>query len=189
MKPWQLLTVIIAVAGAVSLGWFFEPRPGLLTRAPLEVPDNIDYYLANFSYTALDEDGSPHFELQSPYLEHYIREDVSQIQQPLITYQADPHKWRASAEQGSLSHQQESLELNRQVDLQRIGKQQPLQLTTEVMILETRSDQIELPQALTITTDSMQLQADNGSLDMKKNYFQFNQVRTTYHNRNAHEPG
>ncbi len=189
MKPWQLLTAIIAIAGAVSLGWFFEPRPGLLTRAPLQVPDNIDYYLANFSYTALDEDGSPRFELKSPYLEHYIREDVSQIQQPFIVYQAEPHQWRASAKQGSLSHPQELLELQRQVDLQRTGEQPPLQLTTEVMILETRSDQIELPEALTITTDNMLLQAGNGSLDMHRNYFQFNQVRTTYHKRNAHEPG
>ncbi|MDJ0833460.1 MAG: LPS export ABC transporter periplasmic protein LptC [Gammaproteobacteria bacterium] len=189
MKPWQLLTVIIAIAGAVSIGWFFETRPSRLQLSPLEVPDNIDYYLANFSYRALDDNGLPHFELQSPYLEHYIREDVSQIEQPFIIYQADPHEWRASAEQGSLSHQQELLQLNRQVDLQRIGNQQPLQLNTEVMILETRNDQIELPEAVKITTDTMILHADNASLDILKNYYQFNQVRATYHRRNGHEPG
>ena len=189
MKPWQLVTAIIGIAGAVSIGWFFETRPSRLQLSPLQVPDNIDYYLANFSYRALDENGSPHYELQSPYLEHFIREDISQIQQPFIIYQADPHQWRVSAEQGSLSHQQERLQLNQQVDLQRVSSQQPLQLTTEVMILETRSDQIELPEALTITTDTMILHADRASLDIHKNYYQFNQVRATYHRRNGHEPG
>ncbi len=188
MRPWQLLTVIIAVAGAVSLGWFFEPRPAeLLPRSPLQVPDDIDYYLANFSFRALDENGLPHYELQSPYLEHYIREDVSQIQQPYIIYQGDPHRWRASAEQGSLMHQQEMLQLTRQVDLTRISEEQPLQLTTEVMILETRKDLIEMPEALTLVTDTMSLQADNGSLDMNKNYYQFNRVKATHHKREGHD--
>ncbi len=187
MKTWQILVAIIAIVGAISLGWFFDPRPSLIPRSLLEVPDNIDYYLANFSYRAMDADGAPHYELKAPYMEHYIREDISQIRQPFIIYQADPHQWQVSALQGSLSHQQELLRLDQQVDLQRVSDQQPLQLNTEVLILETASDLVELPEALTLTTDSMRLQAENASLDMNKNYYQFNRVKATYHKRDIHE--
>ena len=189
MKPWHLIVAVIAIVGALSLGWFFDPRPSLIPRSLLQVPDNIDYYLADFRYQAMDEDGKPHFELQSPYLEHYIREDISQIRQPFIIYRTDPFQWQVSALQGSLAHQQELLRLEQQVDLQRISGQQPLRLNTEVMILETANDLVEMPEALTLTTDNLWLQADNASLYMNKNYYQFNRVKATYHKRDSHETG
>lgn len=171
------------------MGWFYDTRTPLHTENPLQVPDNIDYYLSKVNYRAMNKLGRLHFRLQTPYLEHYIEQDISHIQQPIIDYYNNLDQWHVTALKGSLIHQTEVFQLNQQVSLTRLNPLQPMQLDTELMIFTTQTDQIDMPQPVTVTTDKLHLQADNAWMDMSKNRYRFNQVKATYKTRRDNEAG
>lgn len=189
MKPLHVLAIVLLIVGALSLGWFFDTQSPLLIENPLEVPENIDYYLSGVRYRAMNGEGSIRYQLDSPYLEHFIQEDISVIRQPFIDYQGKPQRWTLSAQQGVLQHQSEVFELQEQVNLTRFDANDRMQLSTERMILTTQNDLVVIPQRLQLSTGSLQLQANSATLDVSNNQYRFNGVKATYQDRGIHETG
>lgn len=189
MRAWHLLVIATLIIGALSTGWFFDTQSTLMIESPLEVPDNIDYYLSGVRYRAMTTEGAIRYELDSPYLEHYIQEDISVIQQPFIDYRGTPQRWTLSANKGVLQHQSEVFELHQQVKLARIDDIDPLQLATERMILTTQDDLVVIPQEVVLSSRRLQLQANSATLDVTNNHYRFNGVKATYHDQRSHETG
>ncbi len=85
MRPLLLVVVFIAVVGAVAVGWVYESKSKTTTQRPeLEIPTDIDYFLTELNYRIFNRAGSLDYQLQSPYLEHFIRDDVSRVKQPVV---------------------------------------------------------------------------------------------------------
>lgn len=180
MKPGYLLAVIIFVSAALGLGWFFDEQTSQAPTSTLEVPDNIDYYLSNLKYRSMNQQGSLHYLLQSPYLEHFIQQDISRLQQPTMQFYGDNSEWLIQAKTGRLQHKEELFELLQQVELQRNSPQQPLLLTTDIMILKVHNNLIEIPQVMNLITNNLKLQAASAVLDIDQNHYQFRRVKATY---------
>ncbi|MBC8210929.1 MAG: LPS export ABC transporter periplasmic protein LptC [Gammaproteobacteria bacterium] len=175
-----MLTVIGLVSLAIGIGWFYDRRLAPTTTEALLLPDNIDYYLSQVNYRAMNQQGTLHYQLLSPYLEHFIREDISQIQQPDLQLNGEQSSWRIQARNGTLQHQQEVFELQHQVEMLRNSAQDPMRLNTERMILRPQSNLIEIPAALTLVSSTIHLQAAGATLNIDKNYYQFNRVKATH---------
>lgn len=180
MKASHILIILLVLIAALTAGWFIESRPTLSIKAPLQVPDNIDYYLAEVSLRSYDDSGAPRYQLQSPYLEHYIREDLSRIDQPDIHYFAKNNQWQITADKGSLLHQNQVFSLSQQARLQRIDPLNPMLLTSDLMIFTPDTEQVEIPQALRIETNDLKLLADSATMDIKNNRHEFHRVKATY---------
>lgn len=189
MRIRHLFLVLLLIIGALGIGWFYDTRTALLTENPLQAPKNVDYYLSKVNYIAMNKLGRIRYRLQTPYLEHYIEQDISDIQQPIIDYHNNRDKWHVTAHKGSLQHTTEIFKLTQQVSLTRLNPLQPMQLDTELMIFTTLMEQIEMPQPVTVTTDKLHLKADNAWMDLSKNRYKFNQVKATYKARSDHEAG
>lgn len=189
MKTRLLLLTLLGIAAALFSGWFIDNQKVVTATNPLQVPDNIDYYLAGVNYRAFNESGSPHMQLQTPYLEHYIREDISQLETPELQYFTDSGEWRLSAQQGSLQHASDVFELIDEARLRRVEPADALLLTTQKLIFRSRQEQLEVPQALQITTDGLQLQAANALMDMRNKRHEFFRVKAIYRSRSNHVPG
>ncbi len=186
MRLFHVLLMIIGMISAVTVGWFYDNRPILTRVSTLQVPDNIDYYLSAVKYRSLDELGKTRYQLQSPYLEHYIREDRSLITHPDIHYFIDTGPWHIRAQQGELLHKTDQITLTEQVSLQRIDAQDPMQLQSDRVEFNPQSDTIHIPNALTVKTDELNLQADSALMNMKHKRHQFNRVKSIYRRGDQH---
>jgi len=179
MKPGYLLIIGIFISAAVIMGWLLSNQKPRSTASPLQVPDNIDYYLSNINYKSMNLQGSLHYLLQSPLLQHYIQEDVSHIQQPVIQFNGDKSSWLIHSETGLLQHKNEKFELRTKVRLKR-NSLLPMLLTTELMFLKPQQNLVQIPQDMTVTSDSVNLQAASAELDMNKNTYKFKRVKAIY---------
>ena len=185
MKSSTLLIAIIFISAALGIGWFFDNRLPKITTNTLEVPDNIDYYLSNLKYRSMNQQGTLHYLLETPYLEHFILQDTSHLQQPNMQFYGDNSTWYIQAETGKLQHKEEQFTLLNQVQLTRNSPQQPMQLTTQLMILQAHNNLIEIPRSMLVTADKLNLQAASAVLDLNQNRYQFKHVKATYQPGNS----
>ena len=180
MNASRILIFVFVIGAAIAIGWYID-RPSPLSRtAPLEVPDNVDYYLTLFNYQSLDQLGQLHYQLKSPYLEHFRREDISQIQQPDLNVYQDEQHWHASSESGLLRHETEVLEMNNQVTLTQKTGTDLTRLTSDQIIFISEKDVIDIPVPLNLESADFKLDAGNARLDMKSGNHQFERVKAIY---------
>lgn len=189
MKTRLLLLTLLGVTVALFSGWFVDSQKMESTENPLQVPDNIDYYLAGVNYRAFNESGSPRMQLNTPYLEHYIREDVSQLQTPDLRFFTESNEWHLSAQQGSLQHATDTFELIDQARIQRVDPADPLLLTSEKLIFHANQEQLEIPQTLQLTAQGLRLQAATAIFDIRNKRHELSRVKAIYYNRQNHVPG
>ncbi len=180
MKVVPLFFILLALIVALGIGWFIDKPPILSSKNPLQVPDNIDYYFSDLNFSAFGQDGELSYQLKSPYLEHYIREDTSQISAPDIRYFGDNNKWQLSAMQGLLQHKGEIFELIKQARIHRIDAKDPLILTSEQIIFTPDAEQVVVPQKLRVKTNSLNLHADYAVMNLKNNQHEFRRVKAVY---------
>lgn len=180
MKGSYLLTVIIIISAALGIGWFFDEKKATEAINTLEVPDNIDYYLSNLKYRSMNPQGTLHYQLETPYLEHYILQNSSQLQQPRMQFNGENSSWFISAESGNLLHAEQQFTLHQQVELKRNSSRQPMQLNTDLMILKAHNNLIQIPQKMLLNTNNMNLKAGSAELNINQNRYKFKQVKATY---------
>lgn len=188
MKTRFVFLVLSGTLLALVLGWFLDEEKVISMQKELEVPDNIDYYLSSVNFVAFNDQGSTRFRLQSPLLEHYIKEDTSQLTQPALDYYADTVQWKLSGQKGSFQHESEIFQLQDQASIRRINTD-PFILDSTLLIFESRTERLTIPHALHMKSPSLQLKAQSAVLDMKTSQYQFNGVMATYKNRNNNDPG
>ena len=113
MKSRIFILVIILGFAAIAIGWVYESslRPGE-KQANLQFPDDIDYFLTDMHYRALDADGEPDFEFVTPRLEHYPHDDVSNLETPSIQIHDLSSPWQIDALTGEYRHADNLLQLN-----------------------------------------------------------------------------
>lgn len=188
MKPRFLFILMLALIAAVVAGWFFDRQSLPLAQNPLQIPDNIDYYLTGVKLKSFDQQGLPDYQLNSPYLEHFVREDISIIQQPDIRYFSAQADWMMSAQQGKLIHQSDIIELQQKASVKRNQLDNSMHLTSEQMIFNPDLDTVELPVALRMQSNQLDLNAQSALLDMKHDHHVFQRVNATYQTVKSHEP-
>jgi len=189
MKLFHFLLIIIGMMVAVGVGWFYDQRPAVPQESQLQVPDNIDYYLSAVNYRAFDAQGNTRYQLQSPYLEHFIREDRSDLSQPDLQYFKDSSPWHITAKKGSLQHQNELFRLSQQVNMRRVDPLDSMLLKSELVELDSKNDVVRIPQPLTLESTDLKLQADSATMDMKHKQHQFHRVKSVYQRDNSHVSG
>jgi len=180
MKIHYFLAIVIFIVTALGIGWFYDEKLPLGSRDDFQVPDNIDYYLSQVNYRSMNEQGSLHYLLTTPYLEHYIREDISHIQRPNIRFNGNRSTWLMQSLTATLTHRQELFELQQQVELKNDSHADPLLLNTDLMILKPRDNIIEIPLALTLLSNNLDLKAESARIDMNNNQYRFHAVKAVY---------
>lgn len=181
MKSRLVIMLVLGVTAAWLAGWLIDRAEILVEQEPLEIPDNIDYYLKTVNYRAFDAQGNLQYRLQSPYLEHHIREDTSQLTEPDINYFSAGDEWRLQARHGSLQHANDVFELTGQAQLQRLGSASPLALTSQRFVFDSTSETLDVPVALQLVTPAGRLHAQSARLDLANQLHRFHRVKASYH--------
>jgi len=148
------------------------------------MPDNIDFYLADFDYRAIDAAGRLDFAFESPRLAHYPRDDISRIEQPRVDiYRAGEH-WRAHARNGSMQHRDNLIHLERDVVLRR-QRGALLEMRSDRLRFEPDRDLVASESPVLMRSGASRIEADTATFDLANNIFRFNRARALYQD----EPG
>ena len=181
MKARLLVLIAVLGVGAVVIGWIYESRlrPPAEARE-LEVPDNIDYFLANLNYRAIDDSGRLEYEFRSPRLEHYPRDDVSRIELPSVDIYGSDGEWRVDALEGELRHAENLLRLSREVVMLRSGDN-PLRVLSERLRFEPDRDLVSSEASIVVLSEQGRIEAERGVFDLADKVYRFSNSRTILH--------
>ena len=177
-----LVLVIILGIGAIALGWVYESR--LRTedeKADLVIPNNIDYFLTNLHYRAMNIEGTLDYEFKSPRLEHYPGTDVSLIEVPSVQIYRETDHWLVDALNGELLHGENLLRLRNQVVIQKRGDN-PFQMYTESIRFEPNLDLVTSEASVLMRNKQAQIEAEQAIFDLASQIYRFSKTHSVYYN-------
>ena len=180
MKSRLMFFVVIFGLGAIAIGWIYESRlRPRVQQVELIVPDNIDYFLTNMSFSAFDANGRPDYEFVSRRLEHYPRDDTSRIENPSLQIFRDNERWQVDSETGEFLHRQNLLWLRNQVVMRKLGEQ-PISLYSEAMRFEPDRDLVASDTPVVMQSKSSRIEAEQAVFDLDGQVFRFTGARALY---------
>jgi lipopolysaccharide export system protein LptC len=180
MKPFYVVALIVVIFAAITVGWVYQSRSKLATVSPeLEIPTDIDYFLAELKYQIINKTGSLDYQLNSPYLEHFPRDDISLIRQPVIDVYRETGDWNIQAQKGELKHQQNLLLLSDDVVVKRLGAN-ALQISAESMLFEPDRDLITSDKRVVIESDNSRVSGDMAVFDLHNQVYSMKNTRSIY---------
>jgi LPS export ABC transporter protein LptC len=181
MKPLSSLILVIVVLGAIAVGWIYESRSkDILVGPDLEIPTDIDFFLSQMNYRVFDKSGNLDYQLQSPYLEHFIKDDISRIEQPMIRVYRDSGDWQVKAMQGDILHQQEWVRLDNEVVMQKLGGE-AIQFRSESMLFKPEQDQVVSEAGVIIESDRAKISGDEAVFDLRNEVYSLKNTRAIYY--------
>ena len=176
------LLILVAIFGfaAVAVGWVYERS----LRAPEEkadlvIPDDIDYFLTNMNYRALNAEGKLDFEFHTPRLEHFPLGDVSRIQVPSMLIQTDSGPWLVDSLAGEFQHADNLLRLTRQVVMQKHGES-PMQVYSESIRFEPDRELVTAEGDILMVIPQARIRADFAVFDLARKIYKFTRTRSVY---------
>lgn len=176
-----LIFVALLGVAAIALGWLYEARlKPEIERAELVFPDNIDYFLTDLRYRAMNEDGRLDYEFRSRRLEHRRVTDVSHIEQPALQIYRRGDHWRIDSEAGQFEHQQNRLHLERNVVMQKLGDE-PLRLLGERISFEPDRDLVISDGRVIILTDDSRIEAEQAVFNIADGVYTLRRAKAVYH--------
>jgi len=181
MIPRLLIFVLILGLMAVAAGWIYESRlRSKVETVALEIPDNIDYFLTNLDYRAVNASGELDYEFSSPRLEHRPLNDVSLIETPALDIYRDSDRWRVDALQGELQHAQNLLWLRRQVIMQKSGLR-PFEIRTESIQFDSGRDLMRSESSILMQSPQARIEAASAVFDLAEKVYRLRQARAVYY--------
>ena len=180
MKTRILVFVLIIGIGAVAVGWVYESQlRERVQTTDLVIPANIDYFLTDFNYRAMNTAGDLDYEFDSRRLEHYPRGDVSTIEAPSLNiYRAD-QQWRVVAGRGEFEHKHNLLRLQQSVVMQKSGND-PLRITSEEIRFEPDRDRVSSDSGVVMQSPGTHIEAESADFDLANNVYRLSRTRAIY---------
>jgi len=181
MKLRLLVLVIILSICAIALGWVYESRLRPEDeKTDLNIPSNIDYFLTNLHYRAMNIEGTLDYEFNSPRLEHYPGADVSNIEQPSVQIYRETDHWLVDALDGELLHGENILRLRNQVVIQKRGDN-PFQMYTESIRFEPDRDLVSSEAKVLIRSKQGQIEAEQAVFDLAGQIYRFSKTHSVFY--------
>lgn len=158
--------LLAAVLAALALWYWSLVGDGGMDRSPPQGDvELVQTYLLNTRSMTFAEDGALAEVMEARKIEHFAREDVSELQQPsFYSHDGNNRTWSAKAEQGRLEHPTGVLILRRDVVLSNDQSGGTLQAEAMILNLRLRTARSNVP--VTAQLDGNTLRADGMFTDL-----------------------
>ena len=161
-RTWLLAAILASLA---AWYWTLIGEGGIDRPAPRADTELAQTYLVNARSLSFAEDGALAEVMEAARIEHFSREDVSEIEQPsFYSHDGNNRTWSASAEQGRLEHRTSVLSLRRDVVLSNDQSGGTLQAEAMTLNLRLRTARSEV--TVTAQLGSDVLRADGMFADL-----------------------
>lgn len=136
-----------------ALGYWNINSPTANEPSALTATENaIDFFAQGTHTLQFTENGTLHYELSSPRIEHTQRDDITLLLQPnLLLFRGGELPWKISSERSEISPEGKEVELIKNVRIERTDeKGRPTILTTEQLIYVPDTEYAHTPLAVKI---------------------------------------
>jgi len=138
---WRVLGLLLGgVFCAFGSFWLVQVMQGGDEGHNVDVGNDPDYIIDNFSFVRMSEAGRPSYVISGARLAHRPVDNTSEIERPVVqSLTADHPPMTMTAKHAHVSQDQSRIDLTGSVDLQRPGaaKSQPLHIQSEAMTVLT----------------------------------------------------
>jgi LPS export ABC transporter protein LptC len=181
VSPVTIIMIFITVLGAIAVGWIYESRSkDNLVRPELEIPTDIDFFLSQLNYRVFNRSGGLDYQLQSPYLEHFIKNDISRIKQPMIQVYRESGDWQLEALHGAILHRQEWVQFDNNVVMEKVGAES-IRVRSDSIIFKPDQDQVSTKTTVIIESNGARITGDQAIFDLRNEVYSLNNTRAIYY--------
>ncbi|MFT5218653.1 MAG: LPS export ABC transporter protein LptC [Planctomycetota bacterium] len=181
---WLILVVFVGLV-AIASGWVYQSTSNeASTRAELDIPNNIDYFLNDLNYRVMAEDGGLDYEFQSLHLEHHTITDSSKITTPSLQIYRSDDIWLVDSILGNFEHKQNSLEFSQQVVMQKKGLL-PMQIFSESLRFEPDLNLVSSDSSILMTSKNSRIEAEQAVFNLADKIYSLKRTRAVYHHDNS----
>lgn len=150
------VTVIATGIIAFFSWWLLSTEQSKQSTAIIE-SHFIDAFIKNFKLTVTDEFGKTSYTLKAERLEHYNDRDNSTIINPVINIPQHASHWKIRSDFGEIDSNQVIIKLSDNVILTQLGTNEPFEIKTENITINTKSQIIESDQTVNIQNGPLKL--------------------------------
>ena len=180
MKLSSIVLVFAAGLVAIAVGWFYQSQTSTsATKPELQIPVDIDYFLSQVKFRVMAKSGKLDYELHSPYLQHFKREDISLLETPEMEIYRNQEHWQIKAKSAEMYHQQNTLNLIENVVMVKQGED-PIRLSAQRMQYESDLDLVSFDQAVELQSKNTHINAGRAIFDLNKNIYQLTNTKAVY---------
>jgi len=185
MKTSRLYLLIPAMVIAIAAGWIYQSKVGVKEpRTKLEIPVDIDYYLAEAKFRVMNQEGQLDYQMKTPYLQHIRGDDISEIDTPEIDIYRKNEHWQVTAQSARMMHKMNTLTLIDDVLMAKQGDK-PMLFSAEIMHFESDLDLVTSERKVRMVSDKSSINADHAVFDLDKNIYRFTNTQAIYHNEKS----
>jgi lipopolysaccharide export system protein LptC len=134
---WRLLALMLAgVFFAFGSFWLLQVMRGDQQGPNVNVGNDPDYIIDNFSFVRMSETGQPRYVISGERLTHRPADDTSEIDKPVVqSMSTDRPHMTMTANTAHVNQSQNRIDLVGNVDISRPGSKtsQPLRIRTEAL--------------------------------------------------------
>jgi len=140
-----------------------------------------DFFMRDFTLTAMNENGKPGHTLQASYLEHYNDSTNAYLEKPVIHLLQNDSNWVISAATGEIDDEHSHVTLHENVVMIQQQVEFPIQITTSQLEIDTSGQIAKTSQAVHINQKGFNLQSDGMILDNISGRFELlANIKSTY---------
>jgi lipopolysaccharide export system protein LptC len=134
---WRLLVLMLAgVFFAFGSFWLVQVMRGDDDARKVNVGNDPDYIIDNFSFVRMTETGQPRYVISGERLTHRPADNTSVIEKPVVQSMTVDHpRMTITANDAHVNQEQNQIDLNGNVDISRPGSKttQPMRIRTEAL--------------------------------------------------------
>jgi lipopolysaccharide export system protein LptC len=134
---WRLLALMLAgVFFAFGSFWLVQVMRGGAQGPNVDVGNDPDYIIDNFSFVRMSETGQPRYVISGERLTHRPADNTSVIEKPVVQSMSVEHpSMTMTANNAHVNQDQNQIDLTGKVDISRPGSKttQPLRIRTEAL--------------------------------------------------------
>lgn len=134
---WRLLALMLAgVFFAFGSFWLLQVMRGDVQGPNVNVGNDPDYIIDNFSFVRMSETGQPRYVISGERLTHRPDDNISVIDKPVVQSMSTDHPHMTmTANTATVNQDQNQIDLAGNVDISRPGSKtsQPLRIRTEAL--------------------------------------------------------
>ena len=147
------LTLLFVVIITAFANWLLNAIEQKAVEEKTTLRHEPDYFVDDLKARVFNADGSLHYRLQTPRLDHYPDDNTLQLASPILRmFSADQPPWIMVAEEGIVYDDGQRIHLNGAVDIRQPGDERSaMQLLTRDLRIDTQRNYAETDAAVKLT--------------------------------------
>jgi lipopolysaccharide export system protein LptC len=172
---WKVLALLLGgVFCAFGSFWLVQVMQGGGDVQNVDVGNDPDYIIDNFSFVRMSEQGKPAYVISGTRLAHRPVDNTSEIDKPIVQSLTREHPpMTMTAQHAHVNQDQSQVDLSGDVDLQRPGasSSQPLHIQTDALTLLTDEEVAKTDKPIRMklgsaTIDAVGMVANNATMQV-----------------------